>query len=342
MSQSPTDIVSSFAAALTSSTPEDARAFIADGFHWHAAHPVNDLVGADAFFSAYWQPLRRAIPDIEVRPFIEVSGDYDGKILDGDGAAGTWVCSTGYFAGTFAKPLFDVPPTHRPIFLRYSELIRVEGGKIAEGYIIPDFLDLMVQAGVCPLRPSLGHPGPVMPPRRMDGLSRPKADPAETEATVTLVLDMLDGLGRFDGKSLYTMDQERYWSENFLWFGPGGIGTSRGLSGFRALHQGPFLKGFPKRGVDRTKAFVADGPYVATGGWPHMTAEHLGGGWLGLPPSGQKLTMRVMDFWRREGDRLDENWVSIDILHILDQMGLDLLRQMRQTLGDYGEDISDL
>jgi len=342
MSISPEAVVIAFTNALTSGELDKARALMADGFHWHVAHPINDLDGPDDFFSQYWVPISKAIPDIEARPFVRVAGAYDGKALDGDGSAGDWVCSTGYFAGTFTAPLFGIPATNRPVFLRYSELVRVEGEKIAEGYIIPDILDLMVQAGVCPLRPSLGHPGPVMPPQTMDGLVRPDADAAGSEKSLKLVLDMLDGLGRFDGKSLYTMDQEQFWTDNFVWFGPGGIGTSRGLSGFRALHQGPFLKGFPVRGVDRSKTLVAHGTYVATGGWPHMTAEHLGGGWLGLPPSGKKLTLRVMDFWRREGDRLAENWVSIDILHMLDQMGLDLLRQMRQTLGDYGEDIADL
>ena len=147
---------------------------------------------------------------------------------------------------------------------------------------------------------------------------------------------MIDGLMRFDGASLLSMDQERYWHPDFMWYGPAGIGTSRGLSGFRAHHQGPFLKGFPKRGVDRTKSLVAEGRYVATGGWPHMTGSHLGGGWLGLPPTGKDVTMRVMDWWRRDGDLLKENWVSIDLLHVLDQFGLDVFAQMRQLMASGG------
>jgi hypothetical protein len=38
--------------------------------------------------------------------------------------------------------------------------------------------------------------------------------------------------------------------------------------------------------------------------------------------------MRVMDFWRREGDRLDENWVMIDLIDLLAQMGLDVFARM--------------
>ncbi len=58
-----------------------------------------------------------------------------------------------------------------------------------------------------------------------------------------------------------------------------------------------------------------------------MHGTHSGGGWLGLPPTGQQLELRVMDIWRREGDLLKENWVAIDICHMLDQMGLDVFAQ---------------
>lgn len=334
MSRDPVETVLAFYAALCSAEPRAAAGFLHPDVGWHAADPVDDLAGVEAFFERYWQPIRAALPDLEYRPFVRVAGHYDGSTLHGDGAAGDWVNSTGYLAGTFAAPLFGIPPTGRTLYLRFGELIRVSGGRIAEAYVIPDFVDAMVQAGVSPLRRSLGHPGLVMPPLTQDGLVRPAAAPAATAASVELVLAMLDGLARFDGVSLFTMDQERYWHPDFMWYGPAGIGTSRGLDGFRAHHQGPFLRGFPVRGVDRTKSFVADGAYVATGGWPHMTAEHRGDGWLGLAPTGRRVTLRVMDFWRREDTRLRENWVSIDVIHVLRQLGLDVFDQMRELAGD--------
>ncbi len=39
--------------------------------------------------------------------------------------------------------------------------------------------------------------------------------------------------------------------------------------------------------------------------------------------------MRVMDFWRRDGDRFRENWVFIDIPDLLLQMGFDLFAQIK-------------
>ncbi|MEL6754381.1 MAG: ester cyclase, partial [Pseudomonadota bacterium] len=228
----PTETVSAFYAALCAGDRSAAEALIAPGFHWHAAHPINDLADKDAFFDAFWTPLRTAMPDLEYRPFVRVAGAYDGAAMDGDGAAGDWVNSTGYLVGTFTAPLFDIPPNNRALYLRFGELIRVEDGKIAEGYVILDFIDAMRQAGVCPLRPSVGARELVLPPMAMDGLSH-ASDPNEGKASLQLVRNMIDGLMQFDGKSLYTMDQEQFWSPDFMWYGPAGIGTSRGLDGFR-------------------------------------------------------------------------------------------------------------
>ena len=41
--------------------------------------------------------------------------------------------------------------------------------------------------------------------------------------------------------------------------------------------------------------------------------------------------MRVMDFWKREGGLLDENWVFIDLLDLLHQMDFDVLGRLREA-----------
>ncbi|MFX8172471.1 hypothetical protein ABTK94_19380, partial [Acinetobacter baumannii] len=64
--------------------------------------------------------------------------------------------------------------------------------------------------------------------------------------------------------------------------------------------------------------------------WPSVRATHTGGGWLGMPPTDKRIGMRVMDFWRREGDLLAENWVFIDIPDLLLQMGVDVFGRMAE------------
>ena len=48
---------------------------------------------------------------------------------------------------------------------------------------------------------------------------------------------------------------------------------------------------------------------------------------LGLPASDQACDMRVVDIYRREGEKLAENWVFIDLPWWLKQQGLDILER---------------
>ncbi|GAH33788.1 unnamed protein product, partial [marine sediment metagenome] len=62
---------------------------------------------------------------------------------------------------------------------------------------------------------------------------------------------------------------------------------------------------------------------------PNLTNTPLGG-FLGLPASDRTVEMRVVDIYRRDGNKLAENWVFIDMLYFLKQQGLDVLERNRQ------------
>ena len=51
---------------------------------------------------------------------------------------------------------------------------------------------------------------------------------------------------------------------------------------------------------------------------------------MGIAPGNQALTMRSLDFWRCEGDVIRENWVTVDLLHVYDQLGVDVFERMRE------------
>jgi len=60
---------------------------------------------------------------------------------------------------------------------------------------------------------------------------------------------------------------------------------------------------------------MAEGHFGGFFGWPNFTAEFTGG-FMGMPATGKRVEFRVIDFYRREGDKLAENWIFIDLLHL--------------------------
>ena len=133
------------------------------------------------------------------------------------------------------------------------------------------------------------------------------------------------------------MNLPTYWHPKFNWYGPSGIGAMRGIEGFRKWHQIPFLKAMPDRhgAASDYPVFFGDHNYVGTTGWPNMAMTVSGDGWLGIVPPGKEITMRSLDFWRREvGGAHDglirENWVLVDLLDLYNQIGIDVLGRMRE------------
>jgi len=53
-------------------------------------------------------------------------------------------------------------------------------------------------------------------------------------------------------------------------------------------------------------------------------------GWLGITPSGTKIGMRSLNFWRVEDGLIRENWVMVDLMSVYDQIGVDVLARMRE------------
>ena len=52
---------------------------------------------------------------------------------------------------------------------------------------------------------------------------------------------------------------------------------------------------------------------------------------MGMPATGLSGEFRVIDIYGREGDKLAENWIFIDMLHFWKMQGLDILGQARET-----------
>ena len=287
----------------------------------HLAHPFETLDGGAGWWETALGPLLAAIPDLERRETIRIAGRDAGGAL--------WLGCCGAYCGTFARPFLGIPPTGRMAAMRLHEFFRIEDGAVAEVQALWDIPELMMQAGAWPMAPSLGREWHVPGPATQDGLDPPGAG----DEALGIVRDMLVALGN-SPRGEDAMGLPRYWHPACSWYGPSGIGTARGIAGFRRHHQIPFLNAMPDRVGDPAGGHLfAQGGYVGFTAWPGMSMTLSGGGWLGLPPTGRALTMRSLDFWRVERGLIRENWVLVDLLHVYGQLGVDVLGRMREMTG---------
>ncbi|MET3165307.1 UNVERIFIED_ORG: putative ester cyclase [Arthrobacter sp. UYEF10] len=132
--------------------------------------------------------------------------------------------------------------------------------------------------------------------------------------------------------------QEEYWSSDMKWYGPAGIGTMQNLAEFQNIHQRNFLHGFPDKYADDEIRFGDGGQWAAAHGYQYAT--HLGE-YLGIPATGKKVKVRYMDIWRSEGGKLVENWVMIDFIDFMNQIGIDVIKLVRDKIAS-GEIVLDV
>lgn len=109
------------------------------------------------------------------------------------------------------------------------------------------------------------------------------------------------------------------------------IGSTYTFGRYQDQHQGPFSDGLADIRSNGHICRFAEGKYACWFGWPNLTMTPVGG-FLGMPAHPKPVDMRVVDVYRRDGDKLAENWIFIDLLHWLLQQGVDVLERTRAIL----------
>jgi len=334
-------------ADLAESPPGDPgrslEALAAPDCQWRVAHPMNEVQGNEAAAQRIWAPLRAAMPDLERRDTVLVAGRFRNR---------TFVAAVGHYCATMRKDWLGIPATGKTVWLRYGEVWEIgPDGRAVQANLLWDVLDVMRQAGVWPLAPSLGAESMWPGPLTADGVRLAPSDATQGRESIEQTLRMHKALAEFDDpgrlsrEALIAMPQRDHWHPKMMWYGPAGIGTTRGLDGFIDGHQLPFRIAFhrPQGSFAEVTAErarhgaghyirIGDGPFSVTGGWPSVYAMHKGGGFCGMPPTGKPVFMRVMDFYLHHEGLIRENWVPLDMLHLLGQMGFDALARMQAVL----------
>ena len=90
-----------------------------------------------------------------------------------------------------------------------------------------------------------------------------------------------------------------------------------GPTGMRAL-MGGFFAAFPDMRIVIEQT-MGDADLVCTRGYFEGTHD---GDFMGIPATGRKVNVKYMDMWRIAGGKAVENWVRLDMLAMMQQLGV--------------------
>jgi predicted ester cyclase len=152
-------------------------------------------------------------------------------------------------------------------------------------------------------------------------------DLSKTAETRAVIEAMVDGLNdhRID-------DIGDFFADSFRWMGNYGCGSKEGLAAFQENWQRPFQAAFSdKVCIDEARLFM--GEWAAAFG--RQEATHSGE-FMGIAPTGKRVEIRYMDFWKVVDGKIADNWVMVDFPFVMAQLGVDLFQGEGWEAYDHG------
>jgi predicted ester cyclase len=130
-------------------------------------------------------------------------------------------------------------------------------------------------------------------------------------------LDLVHGM--YEALNSQDLDaHDKYWTQNMIWHAPAERGDYHGITAFKNEVMKPFYAIFPDYHV-KNDIEVADENWVSATGFLTATHRHT---WMGIEATGKPISMRFSDFWLVRDGLLSENWVMIDYISVLRQLGI--------------------
>ena len=296
-------------------------------FQWYGVYPFNEQNGGDAVAEVFWIPFLSSWSNVQRRQDVFLAGTSEIDNTD-------WVISMGHFMGLLDGNWLGFPASRKITFLRYADFNCIKDGKIIRSSFFCDLIGFMYQLGINPLPPQTGasfiYPGP----KTHDGLLFEPQDQRESQKTLELVNRMIGDLSDLNKNKNDCPSPDflkKTWQDDMIWYGPAGIGASYTIQRYQEQHQLPFRRGLKDKVFNGHICRFAEGNYAGFFGWPNLTNTATGG-FLGLPASGTPADMRVVDIYRRQGEKLSENWVLIDLPWWLKQQGVDVLGRTKKII----------
>ncbi len=271
--------------------------YASEDFSMKCTHPFNELGSIDLVANNLWKPIKDSFSPIQRRLDI-------------------------FYAGINS-------PNYKSTLLRFAEFYKVENNKITEGAIFLDVMNLMQQLGLSIIPESTGLVCVTPGPMNHKGLKFDISNESESQKTLDLIHRMRDRLVKGSKMQSYKEELELDWHNDMIWWGPGGIGASYTIDGYQKGHTKPFQDGLEFVRFNGHILSSSEDDLGGWFGWPNLIMKPKGE-YLGLTNASDiESEMRVVDLYRRDGEKLAENWIFIDHLHFLKKLGVDLLERAK-------------
>ena len=315
------------------SAPSDILSLLDGDLRWDGFAPFPNTHTATEFIDTFVTPFYNAFGQVERETHILMGGVSNGR-ADGSADGRHWVGATGYLNASQFHDLDVIPARQIPLRLRWGEFLEFDpAGKITRIQTIIDVIDWLEQIGLSPLPTPKGTAHVYPSPTGCDGFLIQEQNDAQSAKLLDYARDFIfGGLNGFDQSDLKSMGMADYFHPNLKWYGPGGIGACLSFKEFEDLHQRPWLIAFPDRSVGDLDNLIAEGSFVGASSMPGVTLTHTVT-YLGHVAANKRCGVNGIDFWREENGKFVENWVFVDMIHLFDQMGLDLLERVKHMAG---------
>lgn len=237
--------------------------------------------------------------DIALSIFSEFKHVIEDQLSEGDKVV-TRITGTGRHVG----PLLGIAATDKMVTMSGIAIHRVENGRLVEHWGQVDAVGLLTQVGAIPASP--------VPP------SMPSPQIARTSGDRVLSADgMKQTLRRFFEEAVN--QRNRAAAEQLIH--PHAVNYSMpmpkpGPQGFEALVD-MFFAAFPDLEIT-VEDIIAENDKAATRGY--FTGTHRGT-FLNVPATGRSVRVGFIDIWKAYQGQLIENWVQMDMLGALVQLG---------------------
>ena len=321
--QNEKQIILSYYNALASANvceiPGVCAHYASDDCLWQSYYPFKDQIGGERLARQFWVPFKNSFKRLQRRQDVFFAGKNElGK------EESIWVVSMGNLVGLFDNDWLSIRANKKMTFLRYAEFNEIKNEKIVQTAFYFDIPHLMYQVGIDPFPNALGANILQCGPATHDGLYYKDQNLNSGQKTSKAIDHMIDTLGNWD--NLLSLEEELAlsWHDDMIWWGPTGIGSTYTIERYAKQHAGPFRSAFTNRKFNGHICRVSEGYFGGFFGRPNLTLT-LSNSFMGYPPTNLTADMNVIDIYRRDGKKLAENWVFIDLLGFWMQHGIDVL-----------------